>query len=184
MKIVYRKTAELQPYENNPRRNKASVEYVANSIKNFGFKTPIVIDKNNVIVAGHTRYLAAEELGLKEIPCIIAEDLTEDEIRAFRLVDNKTAEYALWDFDLLDKELTELADFNMESFGFTFNISVEEKLDIGDFKERNTETDTFNFTLNFPMEKRELIENFVKENGKTALANEALRIMQEDAEYA
>ena len=111
---------DLIPYENNPRNNKEAVEYVANSIKEFGFKVPIVIDKNNVIVAGHTRLLAAEKLGLKTVPCIVADDLTEEQIKAFRLADNKTGEFATWDFEKLDFELNELSDFDMEQFGFNF----------------------------------------------------------------
>ena len=111
---------DLIPYENNPRNNREAVDYVANSIKEFGFKVPIVIDKNNVIVAGHTRLLAAEKLGLKTVPCIVADDLTEEQIKAFRLADNKTGEFATWDFEKLDFELNELSDFDMEQFGFTF----------------------------------------------------------------
>jgi ParB/RepB/Spo0J family partition protein len=81
--------AELKPYEKNPRRNDASVEYVANSIKEFGFKVPIVIDRDGVIVAGHTRYKAAKKLGMEKVPCIVADDLSEAQIKAFRLADNK-----------------------------------------------------------------------------------------------
>ena len=117
MNIVEKKLSELKPYENNPRKNDEAVEYVANSIKEFGFKVPIVIDKDGVIVAGHTRYKAAKQLKLKTVPCVIADDLTEEKIRAYRLVDNKTAELAGWDFPLLDMELAEL-NMDMEQFGF------------------------------------------------------------------
>lgn len=117
MNIVEKKLSELKPYENNPRKNDEAVEYVANSISKFGFKQPIVIDKDGVIVAGHTRYKAAKQLKLKTVPCVIADDLTEEEIRAYRLVDNKTAELAGWDFPLLDMELAEL-NMDMEQFGF------------------------------------------------------------------
>lgn len=117
MNIVEKKLSELKPYENNPRKNDEAVEYVANSIKEFGFKVPIVIDKDGVIVAGHTRYKAAKQLKLKTIPCIIADDLNEEQIKAFRLADNKTAELAGWDFPLLDMELAEL-NMDMEQFGF------------------------------------------------------------------
>lgn len=86
------KVVALIPYENNPRLNNSAVEAVANSIRKFGFKVPIVIDKNNVIVAGHTRYKAVQTLGYETVPCVIADDLTEDQIKAFRLVDNKTSE--------------------------------------------------------------------------------------------
>lgn len=108
---------ELIPYENNPRKNDKAVEQVANSIKEFGFKVPIVIDKDNIIVAGHTRLKAAKKLGLDKVPCIVADDLTEDQINAFRLADNKVAEMAEWDFDKLEAEL---ANISMDMFEFGF----------------------------------------------------------------
>jgi hypothetical protein len=117
LEIINKKIEELIPYENNPRNNEEAVKFVANSIKQFGFKVPIIIDKNNVIVAGHTRLKASEELGLKEVPCIIADDLTDEQIRAFRLADNKVSEKAEWDFNKLDLELGEL-DLDMTDFGF------------------------------------------------------------------
>ena len=118
MEIVNKKIEELKPYENNPRFNDDAVEYVAKSIKEFGFKVPIVLDKNNVIVAGHTRYKASLELGLKEVPCIIADDLSEEQVKAFRLADNKVSEQASWNFDLLDEEIENILNINMEGFGF------------------------------------------------------------------
>lgn len=120
MTIKEYKTGDLIPYENNPRNNDAAVEAVANSIKAFGFKVPIVIDKNNVVVAGHTRLKAAEMLGLEMVPCIVADDLTDAQIKAFRVADNKTAELAEWDFEKLEAELAELnaINFQMEQFGF------------------------------------------------------------------
>ena len=117
MNIVTKRLAELVPYDYNPRRNSEAVEYVANSIKEFGFKVPIIIDKNNVIVAGHTRWLAGQSLGLEEVPCIVADDLTDDQIKAFRLADNKVSEIAGWDFDLLAEELSNI-DMDMTDFGF------------------------------------------------------------------
>lgn len=112
-----RKIDELIPYKNNPRINDGAVKYVAESIKQFGFKIPMVIDKDNVIVCGHTRYKAAKELGMEEVPCIIADDLTEDQIKAFRLADNKVSEFSKWDIEMLNSELEEL-DLDMEGFGF------------------------------------------------------------------
>lgn len=123
MEIVYKKINDLKPYENNPRYNDDAVEYVANSIKEFGFKVPIVIDKNNEIVAGHTRYKASIELGLEEVPCIVADDLSEEQIKAFRLADNKVSEKAEWKFELLDEELEDL-DLDMSEFGFE-NIEID-----------------------------------------------------------
>lgn len=118
MNIVQKRLGEIKPYEKNPRKNDEAVKYVAESIKRFGFKVPIVIDKNGIIVAGHTRYKAAKKLKLADVPCIIADDLSDDEIKAFRLADNKVAEKAEWDLDLLAEELTGLFDFDMASFGF------------------------------------------------------------------
>lgn len=118
MKIINLKIDVLKPYDKNPRKNKEAVKYVAESIKEFGFKQPIVIDKNNVIVCGHTRLLAAKQLGLKEVPCILADDLTEEQINAYRLVDNKTNEFAEWDYELLNEELFNLPSLDMELFGF------------------------------------------------------------------
>lgn len=109
---------DIRPYENNPRNNDAAVKYVVESIKQFGFKVPIVIDKDNVIIAGHTRYKAAKKLKISEIPAVVADDLTENQIKAFRLADNKVAEQAEWDFDLLGAELDDLIDFDMSVFGF------------------------------------------------------------------
>lgn len=122
MEIIEKKLEELKPYENNPRKNDEAVEYVANSIKEFGFKVPIIIDKNGVIIAGHTRYKASKQLNLDKVPCIIVDDLTEEQIKAFRLADNKVSEIAEWDFDLLDKELNSILDINMEDFGFEENF--------------------------------------------------------------
>ncbi len=132
MEIINKNIEELKPYENNPRFNDDAVEFVANSIKEFGFKVPIVIDKNGVIVAGHTRYKASLELGLNEVPCIVADDLTEEQIKAFRLADNKVSEQATWDFELLDEELNDL-DFDMSDFGF-------EKIEFDEIKNKNINT--------------------------------------------
>ena len=121
LQIIEKSITEITPYEKNPRKNDEAVEYVANSIKEFGFKVPIVIDKNGVIVAGHTRYKAAQELGLEKIPCVIADDLTEEQVKAFRLADNKVGEVAEWDFDLLGDELDGIFDIDMSEFGFELN---------------------------------------------------------------
>lgn len=117
MEIVTKKLTDLKPYEKNPRRNDDAVEYVAESIKEFGFKVPIVIDKDNVIIAGHTRYKACKKLHIKEVPCVIASDLTEEQVKAFRLADNKVGEIAEWDDALLFEELQDL-DMSMDVFGF------------------------------------------------------------------
>lgn len=118
MQIVQKKTAELTPYENNPRNNDAAVEAVANSIREFGFKVPCVIDKDGVIVAGHTRLKAAKMLGMEEVPCIVADDLTPEQVKAFRLADNKTAQLAEWNMDMLFEELDGIENIDMADFGF------------------------------------------------------------------
>ena len=132
MKIVNKKINEIKPYENNPRFNDDAVEKVANSIKEFGFKVPIVIDKDGVIVAGHTRYKASIELGLEEVPCIVADDLTEEQIKAFRLADNKVAELSSWNTDKLGEELKGLdLDLDMTDFGFSnfeMNVYTDDEL--------------------------------------------------------
>ena len=130
MQIIEKSITEIMPYEKNPRKNDEAVEYVANSIKEFGFKVPIVIDKNGVIVAGHTRYKAAKELGLEKLPCIIADDLTEEQVKAFRLADNKVGELAEWDFDLLGEELDGIFDIDMSDFGFELNLDDDEPQEI------------------------------------------------------
>jgi len=123
---------QLIPYENNPRNNTAAVDAVANSIRSFGFLVPVVIDHNNVIAAGHTRLLAAKKLGLKEVPCVRADDLTEEQIRAFRLADNKTAELASWDFVKLDLEMSEIQSFDMADFGFPADEDEDPEPDISE----------------------------------------------------
>ena len=137
MKIVYKKVNELVPYENNPRINDGAVEYVKNSIKEFGFKVPIVIDKDNVIVAGHTRLKASLELGLKEVPCIIADDLSEEQIKAFRLADNKVSEKSQWDFSILDEELDSILDIDMSLFDF--NVDEIDDINLDDYFEPEQE---------------------------------------------
>ena len=127
MNIINIELKKIKQYEKNPRKNDEAVGPVAESIKEFGFKSPIIVDKDNVIVAGHTRYKAAKRLKLKEVPCIVADDLTEEQIKAFRLADNKVGEIAEWDFDLLNMELESIS-FDMSSFGF--NILNEEEREI------------------------------------------------------
>lgn len=115
--IEYRRLNSLHPYENNPRDNEAAVSGVAASIRRFGFRSPILIDRDGVIVCGHTRYLAAQSLGLTEVPCVQLSDLTEEQVKAFRLADNKVAEKATWDEDLLFEELSAI-EMDMTVFGF------------------------------------------------------------------
>ena len=126
MNIIEKPIESIIPYDKNPRFNDEAVKYVAESIKQFGFKVPIIIGQDNVIIAGHTRLKAAKELGYKTVPCIVADDLTPEQIKAFRLADNKVAEKAEWDFDLLGDELDDILNIDMEAFGFDFEIEEEE----------------------------------------------------------
>lgn len=126
MEVQEIKIDQLTPYDHNPRQNDGAVDAVAASIKNFGFKVPIVIDADRVIVAGHTRFKAAKKLGLESVPCIVADDLTEEQIRAFRLADNKVGELAGWDFDLLNMELAGIEELDMTQFGFLDPEEIEE----------------------------------------------------------
>ena len=121
MQIIDLKLHEIKAYKNNPRHNDQAVDSVAASIDEFGFKVPIVIDRNHVIVTGHTRYKAAIQLGLETVPCLIADDLTDDQIKAFRLVDNKVGEIATWDWDALDIELADI-ELDIEDFGFELKL--------------------------------------------------------------
>lgn len=99
---------DIRLYDNNPRKNEAAVDVVARSIESFGFKVPVVLDAQNVIVCGHTRIKAAQKLGIESVPCVIADDLTDAQIKAFRIADNRTHEFAEWDFELLEKELVDI----------------------------------------------------------------------------
>lgn len=141
MQVIELSLSDIKPYENNPRKNDESAKYVAESIKQFGFKVPIVIDKNNVIVCGHTRYKAAKKLKLKTVPCIMADDLTDEQIKAYRLADNKVSEKAQWDLDMLNLELDELnfTDIDMSDFGFDLDFEDE------NFEKENIENDDFEF---------------------------------------
>ena len=138
LNVVYKPIGKIKPYEKNPRKNDEAVRFVKNSIEQFVFKNPIIIDGDGVIVAGHTRYKAAQELGLQEVPTISADDLTPEQVKAFRLADNKTAEMAEWDLDLLDEELEELEldEIDMSDFGFSVGMDGDY---VDDFFERGVE---------------------------------------------
>ena len=118
--LEYRQLEEIVPYINNPRNNEDAVDRVAASIKEFGFNVPLVLDADNVIITGHTRYKAAKKLGLESVPCIYADGLTKAQIKAYRIADNKVSEFASWDDELLSIEFEELQelDYNLELTGF------------------------------------------------------------------
>lgn len=136
MDIVNLKVEELIPYINNPRNNDDAIDKVAASIKEFGFKVPIVIDNNNVVVTGHTRLLASKKLGLQEVPCVVADDLSPAQIKAFRIADNKVSEYAQWKDDMLKVELEELEemDFDLDSVNIDYS-DFDIALDLEDIQE-------------------------------------------------
>lgn len=118
MEVKLVKIAEIKPYDRNPRNNDGAIDAVAASIKEFGWQQPIVVDRDGVIVAGHTRYKAAQKLKCKEVPVVVAENLTDEQVKAYRLADNKTGELAGWDFSALEEELAGLSEIDMSQFGF------------------------------------------------------------------
>lgn len=118
IKIVTKKIKDIIPYFNNPRKNDKAIDAVMHSIEEFGFKNPIVIDKDGVIISGHTRRLAAIKLGMTEVPCIVGNHLSEAQVKAFRLADNRVAEIATWDEDLLKEEMKNVLDMDLDIYGF------------------------------------------------------------------
>lgn len=141
----------IKLYKNNPRNNDKAVEAVAKSIQQFGFKVPLVVDQNNEIVCGHTRLKAAIQLGIQTVPCLIADDLTDEQIKAFRIADNKTAEFAEWDLELLAKELEDLklADFDLSFTAFDLN-ECEQLMDSMKAESAESENEDDNFDPELP----------------------------------
>ena len=140
MDVIEKKLKDIKPYEKNPRKNDSAVDAVANSIREFGFKVPVVIDKDGVIVCGHTRYKAAKKLGLKAVPCVVADDLTEEQIKAYRLADNKVSELAEWDFNILGEELEGIFDIDMSDFGFDLSEEEDAQTEREDLSDKVGET--------------------------------------------
>jgi len=176
LKIIYKKLEELIPYANNPRDNINAVDKVAASIKNYGFKVPIVIDKNNEIIAGHTRFLSAQELKLNEVPCIIAEDLTEAQIKGYRIADNKVSEFSEWDYELLNIEFEELKelDFDLELTGFNMDeidLDLDYNSDNED-AENSLDDDLEVVSENFVFGFGDFKTNITKKNDKGIIVSE------------
>ncbi len=141
MQVFEKKINELKEYKNNPRKNDKAVEYLKSSIRDFGFKVPIVIDKDDVIVCGHTRLKAAKALKMKMVPCIIADDLTDEQIKAFRLADNQVTGLSTWDNEMLDAELEALG-IDMSAYGFSLGKVLEnssEEINVADFDDEEFE---------------------------------------------
>jgi hypothetical protein len=175
MKIVMREVADLIPYINNPRKNDAAVDMVASSIKNFGFKVPIVIDGKNEIVSGHTRLKAAKKLGIDKVPCIVADDLSEQQIKAFRIADNKVSELSIWDDELLKIELEGLQDI------FTgFDSDELEDVEVENPYTMKVQTPVYEITDNDP--RAEDLVNRTKTNYLIEVINQA-DISFEDKEF-
>lgn len=136
MQVQSMKISEVKPYDKNPRKNDDGVDAVANSIKEFGWQQPIVVDKDNVIIVGHTRYKAAKKLKMDKVPVVVASNLSDEQVRAYRLADNKTGELTDWDMGLLDDELANIADIDMSDFGFDLDLGDDEaKVQEDDFDE-------------------------------------------------
>ena len=175
MQIIQKKLADIVPYENNTKKHdETQINNVAESVKKYGWVQPIVIDNDGTIVIGHCRALAAEKLGIEEVPCVVVSDLTEDEINALRIVDNKTNE-SPWDFDLLSAELPEI---DLSDFEFDFDLGGED-YSPDDFGEEFSLADgdkpeicQMTFTLH--ARQKELIEHAiqqVKENVSETFGN-------------
>lgn len=162
---------DVVPYEKNPRLNDQAVDAVACSIREFGFKVPIVVDSKGVVVSGHTRLKAAKALGLDEVPVIVADDLDDTKIKAFRLADNKVAELADWDESLLIKELEELTDLDYDMGQFYFELDLDDaddadgngSDDIGDIPDNINVMETFalNVIVKDEAEQAELYEEML-----------------------
>lgn len=140
MQVQSMKIDEVKPYPNNPRNNDDGVKAVANSIKEFGWQQPIVVDKDNVIIVGHTRYKAAKKLGMDKVPVVVADGLSPEQVKAYRLADNKTGELTDWDMGLLDDELADVGDIDMSDFGFNLDLGDDEvEVQENDFDEEPPE---------------------------------------------
>ena len=181
MQILQKPIGDITPYEKNPRKNDSAVDAVADSIREFGWQQPIVIDKDGVIIAGHTRYKAAKKLKCKEVPVVIAENLTDEQARAYRLADNKTGELARWDFTSLEEELAGFSKIDMSEFGFSQGESVfsifenDENGDVMRQKNDNLVSEYFDVTFTFNKMYEPQIKDYMKENGKKPLIEAILR---------
>lgn len=172
MEIINVKVDDLKEYENNPRNNEKAIVVVEKSIKEYGFKNPIIIDKNYVVVAGHTRLAAAKNLNYEEVPCIMASDLNEEQIKAFRLVDNKTAEFAEWDIEKLEEELASM-EIDLVEFGFERFDPDEFDTDFSLPSEDKSPIQTITFTLHEnQLATIEAAIDYVKDNVKETFGNE------------
>lgn len=165
MEVLNMKLEKIKPYPNNPRDNSHAVDKVAKSIEQYGFQQPIVVDKNNIIIAGHTRYCAAKKLGLKKIPVVVAVKLTEKQVQAYRIADNKTSDYAIWDNKKLLDELEQLENETVWT-GFSESDYFEDILDEADNEpiEDNKKGVTYTLKFNTQNERTyEKIKQYIEE---------------------
>lgn len=178
LKIEYIELTKIKPYENNPRKNDKAVKPLMESIKEFGFSFPITIDKNGVIISGHTRYKAAKKLKLKTIPCVRREDLTQEQETALRLVDNQIASISEWDYPLREEEFAKVGDIDLSCLGFDINAStyIDELLQT-EFAPQNRDTSEFEMTLLFPKSYKSKIDAFIAEHGKQSIVDNVLNMI-------
>lgn len=176
MEIIEKRIDELIPYDRNPRNNEGAVDAVANSIREFGFKVPIVIDSQNVIIAGHTRLKAAKQLELDTVPCVVADDLTDEQAKAFRLADNKVSEIATWDMEILAEELESL-DIDMGVFGFDLSeIQIED-----DLLDNSEDAEKYTNKVNIPQYEITGEQPSLKELTDVSKQNELIREIESAA---
>lgn len=170
----------IKPYENNPRVNINAVDKVAESIKEFGFKVPLVINSDYVIINGHTRYEASKKLGLKNVPVIFAGDLTEEQQNAFRIIDNKTHDYAEWDYQTLEEELDKIS-LDMSKYGFEENTLdfIDEMIDSGIAGEGN-DKEVWGLKITFEKQYEGLVKEAINKYGKEMIVQSVLDILEEN----
>lgn len=173
MRVEMVNISDIKPYKRNPRKNENAVDKVAESIKQFGWQQPIVVDKDGVIIVGHTRYKAAKKLGFTEVPVLWATDLTEEQVRAYRLADNKTNELAEWDIALLDEELADI-DIDMSAFGFDINTFAPDAFGEAFTLPNGDKPEICQMTFTLHQRQKELIEyaiSVVKDDAKETFGN-------------
>lgn len=162
MNIEYVPIDEVKPYSKNAKKHpKSQIEKIAKSIEKFGWKQNLVIDKDGVLVVGHGRYEAAKLLGLKEVPCVRADDLTEDEVRAYRLIDNRISE-GEYDLSLEFEELSEI-ELDMTEFDFE-TFSMDDIEEVSGYDKNNDDREYFEKVFTFPIEKKQQITNYLKKH--------------------
>lgn len=189
-RITYVSIESVKPYENNPRYNDNGVAALAESIKQFGWTKPIVVDAQNVIIAGHTRLKAAQLLGLKEVPVSVADWLTEEQAKAYRLADNKSGELAEWDYDKLVEEIQKAKNTDFSALGFSeielMGLSNDFLPDgFGDeegYEEiGEAQLKAKHITINYDAEDEEEVKELIGEKGELKVVYKASEIMQGNA---